>query len=30
MHAARRTERSSYSAKGDYDERLRALLDARA
>jgi flagellar biosynthesis/type III secretory pathway chaperone len=30
MRVTRRTERTSYSDRGAYDERLRALLDARA
>jgi hypothetical protein len=30
MRATRRTERISYSDNGAHDERLRALLDARA
>jgi flagellar biosynthesis/type III secretory pathway chaperone len=30
MRATRRTERSTYSDRGAHDERLRALLDARA
>ena len=30
MRAARRTERVTYSDSGAHDERLRALLDARA
>jgi len=30
MRATRRTERTTYSDRGAHDERLRALLDARA
>ena len=30
MKATRRTERTTYSDRGAHDERLRALLDARA